>query len=97
MPGWYRGKAVRVHSERAIDAAANRVDAKTVKAMLSAGIRELTGASDDRAAWSQFITPADIVGIKVNCSGAPEINTNPELVAAIIENLCSVGLAPEHI
>jgi uncharacterized protein (DUF362 family) len=97
MPGRYRGRAIRVHSERAIDVPTNRVDAKTVKAMLSAGMRELTAASDDRAAWSQFITPADIVGIKVNCSGAPEINTNPELVAAIIENLCSVGLPAENI
>jgi uncharacterized protein (DUF362 family) len=97
MPGRYRGRAIRVHSERAVDVATNRVDPNTVKAMLSAGMRELTGASDDRAAWSQFITPSDIVGIKVNCSGAPEINTNPELVAPIIENLCSVGLAPEHI
>jgi uncharacterized protein (DUF362 family) len=86
-----------VHSERAVDVAANRVDAKTIKAMLSAGMRELTGASDDRTAWSGFITPTDIVGIKVNCSGAPEINTNPELVAAIIDNLCSLGLPSEHI
>ena len=97
MPGRYRGRAIRVHSERAVDIAANRVDANTVEAMLSAGMRELTRARDDREAWSQFIAPGDIVGIKVNCSGAPQINSNPELVAAIIGNLCSVGLPPEHI
>lgn len=97
IPGRYRGQAVRVHSERALDVGANRVDPNTVRAMLSAGMRELTGASNEREAWSQFIAPGDIVGIKVNCSGAPEINSNPELVAAIIANLCSLGVAPEHI
>lgn len=97
MPGRYPGKAIRVHSERAIDIRSNRVDANTVGRMLSAGMRELTGVSDDRGAWSQFILPEDIVGIKVNCSGAPEINSNPELVAAIIANLCSLGVPPEHI
>jgi uncharacterized protein (DUF362 family) len=97
MPGRYRGKAVRVHSDRAVDVAANRVDAKTVRAMLSAGMCGLTGASNDRDAWAQFISPDDIVGIKVNCSGAPEINSNPELVAAIIENLLKVGIPAEHV
>lgn len=97
MPGRYPGQAIRVHSDRAIDVPSNRVDAATVKTMLSAGIRALTGDSDDRDAWNRFISPSDIVGIKVNCSGAPQINTNPELVAAIIQSLLSVGVAPEHI
>ncbi len=97
FPGPYPGKAVRVHSDRAVDVSSNTVDAGTVKTMLSAGIRGLTGASTDRDAWSRFISPADIVGIKVNCSGAPEINSNPELVAAIIENLMALGVPAEHI
>jgi len=97
MPGHYPGKAVRVHSDRAINVSSNRVDASCMKAMLSAGMRQLTGASDDRDAWRQFISPDDTVGIKVNCSGAPEINSNPELVASIIENLLSLGLPPERL
>ncbi len=97
MPGRYPGRAIRVHSDNAVDVPSNRVDANTVKAMLSAGMRALTGDSGDRDAWARFISPSDIVGIKVNCSGAPEINSNPELVAAIIQNLLSVGVAPEHV
>ncbi|MGH9693889.1 MAG: DUF362 domain-containing protein, partial [Bryobacteraceae bacterium] len=69
FPGPYPGRAVRVRSERAIDASSNRVDASAVKTMLSRGIRELTGATDDHDAWSHFISPSDTVGIKVNCSG----------------------------
>jgi uncharacterized protein (DUF362 family) len=97
MPGRYPGKAVRVHSERAVDAAANRVDGAAVKAMLSAGMRELTGCSQDKDAWSQFISSDDIVGIKVNCSGAPEINSNPELISAIAESVLALGVPPEHV
>jgi uncharacterized protein (DUF362 family) len=97
MPGQYPGQAVRVTSEQAVDTGANRVQAEAVQAMLAAGMRELTGKSDVRDAWSQFFSPSDIVGIKVNCSGAPEINSNPELVSAIAQSLISVGLPPEHI
>lgn len=95
MPGKYRGRVIRVHSERAIDAFSNRVDGAVVQKMLSAGMCELTGASDDRGAWAHFFSPTDVVGIKVNCSGAPEINSNPELVAAIIGNLLAAGLPPK--
>lgn len=95
MPGAYPGTTIRVHSDDAVDAAANKVNAGPVRAMLSAGMRELTQTKDDHAAWSRFIAPEDVVGIKVNCSGAPEINSNPELVSAIIENLIAVGV-PAH-
>jgi uncharacterized protein (DUF362 family) len=97
MPGLYPGHAIRVHSERAIDTSNGHVDASAVKAMISAGVCQLTGASSDRDAWSRFVSPRDVVGIKVNCSGAPEINSHPELVAAIIDGLSAAGLPPEHI
>ena len=97
MPGPYPGKAVRVRSDRAVDENANRVDGVAVKTMLSAGMRELTGAREDREAWSRFFNREDIVGIKVNCSGAPEINSNPDLVSAIIDNLLALGVPPAHI
>lgn len=97
LPGAYPGAAIRVHSDDAVDENANRVNAGPVRAMLSAGMRELTGAKSDREAWGHFISPDDVVGIKVNCSGAPEINSNPELVGAIIENLLAVGVAPQNV
>jgi uncharacterized protein (DUF362 family) len=97
LPGRYPGQAVRVEADAAVDAAANRVNAPVVGQMLSAGLKQLTGSSDDRDAWAQFITPQDVVGIKVNCSGAPEINSNPELVNAIISGLLKVGVPVENI
>jgi uncharacterized protein (DUF362 family) len=97
FPAPYPGVAIRVHSEDAVNTQANTINAPTVRAMLSAGMRELTGAKSDKESWSGFIHPSDIVGIKVNCSGAPEINSNPELVSAIIENLMNVGVPATNI
>ena len=97
IPGIYPGRYVRVHSEKAVDTQTNTVDAPTVKAMLSAGMRTLTGASNDRDAWAHFISPQDVVGIKVNCSGAPKINSDPELVSAIISNLMSLDIPAQNI
>lgn len=97
IPGPYPGRAIRVHCDDAVDAPNNRVIAGPVRTMLSAGMRELTGAPTDRDAWSKFISPDDIVGIKVNCSGAPEIYSNPELVAAIIDSLLAVGVPAPNI
>ncbi len=92
MPGPYPGKVVRVHSERSIDPATERVDRPLVKQMISAGMLALTGESNDAAAWKRFISPRDVVGIKVNCSGAPRICSTPEVVAAIAENLVAIGV-----
>jgi uncharacterized protein (DUF362 family) len=97
LPGLYPGKYVRVHSEKAVDSQANIVNASAVSEMLSAGMRALTGASNDRDAWAQFISPQDVIGIKVNCSGAPKINSNPELVAAIISNLMALDIPAHNI
>jgi uncharacterized protein (DUF362 family) len=97
FPGRYPGAAVRVRSDRAIDETSNRIEASVVKTMLSSGMRKLTGATNDRDAWSHFISPSDVVGIKVNCSGAPEINSNPELVSAIIDNLLALGMPATNV
>src|SRR5690348_8311580 len=97
MPGPYPGKVVRVHAEKSIDETSERVDAATVREMVSQGMRALTGTADARDSWAHFFTPADVVGIKVNCSGAPHIMSSPEVVAEIVRNLGAVGVKPEQI
>ena len=97
MPGRYPGQAVRVHAEKSIDPASGTVDRDLVRKMLSSGIRALTGDDHDDNAWARFITPSDVVGIKVNCSGAPRIRSTPELVGAIVERVMAIGVPPEHI
>jgi uncharacterized protein (DUF362 family) len=97
MPGPYPGQVVRVHSENSIDSATAKVNRELVKQMLAAGMKGLTGEARAEDAWARFITPKDIVGIKVNCSGAPQIRSSPEVVAGIAENLIAVGVPAKQI
>jgi uncharacterized protein (DUF362 family) len=97
MPGPYPGQVVRVHSEASVDAAADKVNRDLVKQMLARGIKALTGDARTEDAWARFISPSDVVGIKVNCSGAPKICSSPEVVAGIAENLVAVGVPAKQI
>ena len=92
MPGPYPGQVVRVHSENSIDAATEKVNRELVKQMLASGMKALTGDARTEDSWARFISPKDVVGIKVNCSGAPKICSSPEVVAGIAENLIAVTL-----
>src|SRR5690242_13315860 len=97
MPGPYAGQVVRVHSEKALDTATDRADREIVRQMLTAGLKSLTGDSDELAAWRRFISPNDVVGIKVNCSGAPRICSAPEIVGGIADNLVAIGVPAANI
>jgi uncharacterized protein (DUF362 family) len=97
MPGPYPGQVVRVHSDNSIDSATAKVNRELVKQMLAAGLKALTGDARHEDAWARFISPQDVVGIKVNCSGAPRIRSSPEIVAGIAENLISIGVPAKQI
>jgi len=97
MPGPYPGKVARVHAEKSIDAQSEKVDVPTVRDMISQGMRALTGDADSRDSWARIFTASDVVGIKVNCSGAPGIMSTPEVVGEIARNLGLVGVKPEQI
>lgn len=97
MPGPYPGQVVRVHSENSIEAGSGKVNRELVKQMLSSGMKTLTGDARHEDAWARFISPKDVVGIKVNCSGAPNICSSPEVVAGIAENLIAVGVPAKQI
>jgi uncharacterized protein (DUF362 family) len=97
MPGPYRGVVTRVHSESVVDTAADRVDQSAVDKMLSAGMGTLTGAKNDKDAWGAFFSSSDVVGVKVNCSGAPAIRASPEIVGGIVRNLLAVGVKADNI
>ncbi|HVX66568.1 MAG TPA: DUF362 domain-containing protein [Bryobacteraceae bacterium] len=97
MPGPYPGKIIRVRSEKCIDSRSARVDVPTVRQMISRGMRSLTGAGADRDAWARFFDSRDVVGIKVNCSGAPDIMSTPEVVAEIVANLRALDIPAKNI
>jgi hypothetical protein len=97
MPGPYPGKVIRLHAPGSIDSESERVNAAVVREMIARGMRSLTGAATNREAWSRFFHPRDVVGIKVNCSGAPHIMSTPEVVSTIVDNLVALGISAGNI
>src|SRR3989442_15863081 len=81
MPGLHPGSVVSVKSEKSIDPQTETVDAATVAEMVRRGMAALTGEADARGAWRKFFSPSDVIGVKVNCSGAPGICSHPQVVA----------------
>jgi uncharacterized protein (DUF362 family) len=73
------------------------VDAARVRAMVQAGIQTLTSQKNLAAAWGQFASSNDVVGIKINTQAAPLQNTRREVVDAIIEGLRAAGVASTNI
>jgi uncharacterized protein (DUF362 family) len=80
-----------------IEEASEKVDAAVVRQMIERGMTALTGDSDPRASWARFFNPSDVVGIKVNASGAPGIYSSREIVFEIARNLLALGLPPGNV
>jgi len=95
MPGLFPGRVVEVADARAI--AGNRVSQPIVHDMLERGLKELAGEKSAEAAYAKFIDPKDVVGIKINPSGAPACCSSPELVREIIFGLRSMGVPAKNI
>jgi uncharacterized protein (DUF362 family) len=71
--------------------------AAPVQQMATRGIVELTGESNETAAWAKLFEPADVVAIKVNPFGYPKFYSHPETVASIIRGLNLVGIPNQNI
>ncbi|MBV8819264.1 MAG: DUF362 domain-containing protein [Acidobacteriaceae bacterium] len=97
MPGKYPGVAVRTHSAASIEEGTGKVNPDAVREMLARGMVGLTGQRTAKDAWASFFAPSDVVGIKVNCSGAPGVMSTPAVVAGVVENLIAVGVKPDQI
>ncbi len=97
MPGPFPGQVVSVTSDRCLDMATGQADDGVVREMMAQGMRALTGADSTAAAWRRFFTPADVVGIKVNCGGYPHAVSAYEIVAESIRQLQAVGVPTSQI
>lgn len=95
MPGLFRGRVVEVNHPGCIDA--GKYQAEPVTRMMKAGMNELTGAGGWPEAWRLFVEPGDVVGIKVNPVGAPNIVSAPEVLREIIDGLNAAGIKNKDI
>jgi uncharacterized protein (DUF362 family) len=95
MPGLFLGRVVEISDPDSI--VGNRVSQSIVGRMLEQGMKELTGESSAAAAWSKFIESTDVVGIKINPSGAPACCSSPEIIREIISGVESAGVPAHNI
>ena len=95
MPGLFPGRVIELAEPSAI--VSNRVSQPAVERMLEKGMKELTGEDSLRGAWAKFVDPADIVGIKINPSGAPACCSSPEIVHAVVRGLKAAGVRDRNI
>jgi hypothetical protein len=62
-----------------------------------AGMKELTGQRTAADAWTSLFSPDDVVGIKINCIGAPRISSSLSSVNATVAGLKSAGVLENNI
>src|SRR5919108_904100 len=97
MPGRHPGLVVTVRSDSSVDTGTDAIRADVVQEMLTRGMCALTGDASPQDAWRRFFTPADVVGIKVNCGGYPYVISGYELVAEVVHQLMLLGIPAEQI
>jgi uncharacterized protein (DUF362 family) len=95
MPGLFPARVIEIREATAI--VRNRVSQSVVGRMLERAMKELTGERSAREAWAKFIQPSDVVGIKINPSGAPACCSSPEIVREIISSVQSLGVRARSI
>jgi hypothetical protein len=62
-----------------------------------AGLKELTGERSLANAWASLISPDDVVGIKINCIGAPRISSSLASINETIAGLKGAGVKENNI
>jgi uncharacterized protein (DUF362 family) len=95
MPGPFRGKVVDVTRPDSVENL--KINQDAVRAMMTCGLLELTGAKDEAAAWKRFFKPTDVVGIKVSPVGFPHAISQPETLLEIVRGLNLAGVDNSRI
>ena len=86
-----RARVVLVTSARAVGQG-NKPDRKVVGRMLSKGLTTLAGTRTAAAALKQWVSPSDMVGLKVNCLAGRHMSTRVELTEELVALLAKAGL-----
>lgn len=95
-PATAKSKLVMVkHAEATDDRGAGHPD--IVKGMVDRAIREMSGKDSLGDAWREFVSPDDVVGIKVTMAGGQRLSTQPCVVRAIVAGLTAAGVKENNI
>ena len=91
-----RGRVVGVEHPAAMKSL-NKESRRLVERMTNEAIKRFTGKRTVAKAWREFVSPADVVGVKLNCLASPGMGTSPGMVAAIVKGLVAVGISNDRI
>jgi uncharacterized protein (DUF362 family) len=92
-PAGGKAKVVIGKSARIIDDG-GRVSQDVVDSTLTAVMKKYTGAGSGKAAWGEFFSPKDVVGIKMNVMMTA---THAEVVRSIVKSLLEIGIPQDSI
>jgi uncharacterized protein (DUF362 family) len=90
------GRVVIIRSPHAV-LPSGEVRDEVIARMVEAALCKLSGEKDPRDAWRRFFDPRDIIGVKVNCLGAPTTRTNPSVAMAAASGLRSADIPASNI
>ena len=95
MPGKYPGKVVKLYDpESVVD---NKPQEESAYQMLAKGMLMLTGEAELKDAWRQFVSPSEIIGLKVNPVAGKPLSTSHAVTKSIIRQLEEAGIPKENI
>jgi len=97
------GKRPPAEKSRVVSAAAEdmligqKYNPDAVHRAFEEGLMELTGESSLADAWASMVSPDDVVGIKINCLGAPKVSSSLESIQETIAGLKAAGVKENNI
>lgn len=95
MPGKFPGRVVHVHHDKCI--VEKKFDSAAVNEMVESGMLNLTDKKDISEAWRMFVSPEEIVGLKVNPIGGTLLSTSLEITQVVIQQLEAAGIPRKNI
>ena len=75
----------------------DRLDEDAVSELFDQAMMKLTGRASAKEAWRDIVLPDDIVGIKINPLGGPELSTHSIIVDKIVEGLYGAGVLNKQV
>jgi hypothetical protein len=95
MPGKFPGSVVHIHHDNCI--VEKKFDSAAVNEMVKSGMLNLTDKKDISEAWRMFVSPNEIIGLKVNPIGGTLLSTSLEITQAVIQQLEAAGIERKNI
>ena len=97
------GRSARPARSRVVSVAATDMlkegayNPEAVHRAFATGLTEMTGQKTLQNAWASLVSPEDVVGIKINCIGAPKISSSLASINETIAGLKSAGVKDNNI